>query len=157
MFFPSDHLFLPDFATIAAGLLNAEGADVCCLVNFTYTDFLAYDPEAALFLNTAADPRAYDLALRRGGATDGWLYDMDSYGVSSELGEWSIYCEKVNDVAAMALRGPGATAKYAKWLKQLHAEPITSLLKDDDAPVPFSMLVDEWSQGLTRHYTLRRH
>src|SRR5262245_58410502 len=73
LFFESDRLFASDFAVIAAGLLNAEQAEVCCLLNFSETDTMAYESAAKLFLDQGTEPHAYDAMLRRGGPANGWL------------------------------------------------------------------------------------
>jgi hypothetical protein len=78
---------------------------------------------------------------------------MDRYGSASDRGGWGIYCEKGNDVAAIALRQPDGTGKYVECLKQLHAEPITVLLNAGSAAdVPFGQLTEPWRRGLTQHY-----
>jgi len=152
LFFEADRLFAPEFAAVAAGLLNAERAEVCCLLNFSETDQMAYESAATLFIDAATKPHAYDAMLRRDRSGQGWLYGMDRYGCTSNRGGWSIYCEKGNDVArwivrprsallwsiycekgndvaAIALRQSDDKGKYLEYLKQLHAEPISVLLR----------------------------
>jgi hypothetical protein len=153
LFFESDRLFASSFAVIAAGLLNAEQAEVCCLLNFSETDGMPYESAAMSFIDTETEPHAYDAMLRQGGPAKGWLFGMDRFGSASDRGGWSIYCEKGNDIAAIALRQPDDVEKYVEYLKQLHAEPITVLLKAGPAaPVPFGQLIEPWRHGLAQHY-----
>jgi len=153
LFFESDRLFASGFAVIAAGLLNAERAEVCCLLNYSETGRMEYESAAMLFIDAGTEPHAYDAMLRRGGPANGWLFGMDRYGSVSDRGGWSIYCEKGNDVAAIALRQPNDTGKYVAYLKQLRAEPITVLLEAGSAAsVPFGQLTEPWRRGLTQHY-----
>lgn len=153
LFFESDRLFASGFAVIAAGLLNAERSEVCCLLNFSETDRMAYESAAMLFIDAGTEPHAYDAMLRQGGSTKGWLFGMDRYGCASNRGGWSIYCEKGNDVAAIALRQPEDAEKYVEYLKQLYAEEITVLLKSGSAAsVPFGQLTEPWRRGLIQHY-----
>lgn len=153
LFFESDRLFASGFAVVAAGLLNVEQAEVCCLLDFSETSALAFESAAALFIDARIEPHAYDAMLRQGGPTKGWLFGMDRYGSASDRGGWSIYCEKGNDVAAIALRQPSDREKYIEQLKQLHAEPIVTLLRAGSAaPVPFAQLTELWRRGLTQHY-----
>lgn len=153
LFFEADRLFASGFSVIAAGLLNAERAEVCCLLNFSETDQMVYEVAAMLFIDAKTEPHAYDTMLRQGGPTDGWLFGVDRYGSASDQGGWSIYCEKGNDVAVIALREPDDTEKYVEYLKQLHAEPIAVLLKAGSAAtVPFGQLTEPWRRGLTQHY-----
>ena len=106
-----------------------QSAEVCCLLNFSETDQMAYESAATLFIDAATKPHAYDAMLRRDRSGQGWLYGMDRYGCTSNRGGWSIYCEKGNDVAAIALRQSDDKGKYLEYLKQLHAEPISVLLR----------------------------
>jgi hypothetical protein len=153
LFFEADRLFASSFAVVAAELLNAEQAEVCCLLNFSETDTLAYESAAMLFIDAGMEPHAYDAMLRQGGPAKGWLFGMDRYGSASNQGGWSIYCEKGNDVAVIALRQRSDMEKYIECVKQLHAEPIATLLRaGSEAPVPFSQLTENWWRGLTQHY-----
>jgi hypothetical protein len=153
LFFESDRLFVSNFAVIAAGLLNAEQALVCCLLNFSKTDEMAYESAAMLFIDTETKPHSYDAMRRPGGPAQGWLFGMDRFGSASDRGGWSIYCEKGNDVAVIALRQRGDVEKYTEYLKQLHAEPITVRLRaGPEAPVPVSQLIEPWRHGLAQHY-----
>jgi hypothetical protein len=86
---------------------------------------VADESAAMLFIDAGTEPHAYDAMLHRGGPAKGWLFGMDRYGSASDRGGWSIYCEKGNDVAAIALRQPDDMEKYVEYLKQLHAERIT--------------------------------
>ncbi len=87
LFFESDRLFSPGFAVIAAGLLNAEGAEVCCLLNLSETDRMVYEEAAMLFIDAGMEPHSYDAALRQGGPANGWLFGMDRYGSASDRGD----------------------------------------------------------------------
>jgi hypothetical protein len=71
LFFESDRLFAPDFATTARNLLLAEHASVCCLVNFSESSTLTYENGAKLFLDATSQPGDYDASLRKGGRLRG--------------------------------------------------------------------------------------
>lgn len=153
LFFESDRLFASNFTLVAKGLLNEERADVCCLLNFNETDVLTYGSAATLFIDAQTSPQAYDAMLRQGGPAKGWMFGMDRYGIASDRGGWSIYCEKENDVAIIALSYPSDKEKYSKYLKQLHAEPIMTLLNaSSSASVPFGQLVEPWRHSLVKHF-----
>lgn len=153
LFFEADRLFAPEFATIAVGLLNAEQGDVCCLLNLSETDDQFVYESAALFIDAKTEPSVYDAMLRRGGPANGWLFRMDRYGCASNKGGWGIYCEKGNDIAVIGLRQYNDNQKYSNSLRELHAEPIKTLLENSKAaPMPFSQLVKPWRYGLVQHY-----
>jgi hypothetical protein len=44
-------------------------------------------------------------------------------------GGWSIYCERQNDIAVIALHQPSDTERYAACLKRIHAKPIKEQLE----------------------------
>lgn len=152
MFFESDRLFASSFATTAVDLMRIEKSEIICLINF---DEISEDGEtgAALFLDTGINPQTYDDLLRRGGSANGWLFNADRYGVASNIGGWSIYCEKSNDVAVIAFHQSDDTKKYAECLGRLHAEPIAVMLRAGPAAIfPFSKLIEPWRHGLNKNY-----
>lgn len=154
LFFESDRMFAPDFAATARDLLRAEQASVCCLVNFSNSSTLTYENAAKVFLEATSQPDDYDAMLRDGGPASGWLFRMDRYGCASDLGGWSIYCEKGNDVGVIALRWARDVEKYADALAHLRAASIGILLAaGSTAPAPFCDLIDTWRRGLSEHYS----
>ena len=154
LFFESDHLFAADFSARTADLLNAEQAEVCCLLNFSETATMTYDSAAMRFITADTSSQNYDAMLRQGGAAQGWLFGVDRYGCSSDRGGWSIYCEKQNDIAVIALREPDDKNKYATFLKQTYALPITELLEPGAAvAIWFKQMRESWRRGLTLHYS----
>lgn len=154
MFFESDRLFASSFAAVAADLLSIESAEVCCLLNFSEMDRRTDEFGAVLFLDAETGPHSYDAMLRRGGPANGWLFGTDRYGSASNLGGWSIYCEKGNDIAVIAFRQLNDKEKYAKCLEQLHAESITTLVSSGSTAIfPFGQLTEPWRNGLSQHYS----
>lgn len=128
---------------------------MCCLLNFSETDGVSHESASLLLIDATTEPDTDDAMMRLGGPTEGWLFGMDRFGSASDRGEWCIYCEKMNDVAIIALRQRIDVEKYAEHLKQLHAEPIGALLKAGAAaPVPFGQLTAPWRHGLARHYAM---
>ncbi|WP_026792549.1 hypothetical protein [Pleomorphomonas oryzae] len=152
-FFEPDHLFIPEFATFMAGLLNAEGAEVCCLLNFSKTERTEYGSADMLFIDAETKPDEYGARLREGGPASGWLYVVDFYGSASDRGRWCIYCERWNEIAVIALRQSEDVEKYRECLERVYAEPISALLRaDSEGPYIFSQLIDSWRQGLVQNY-----
>ena len=99
LFFESDRMFAPEFAEVVGELLGSENAGVCCLLNLDQTRSLKFEEASAIFLDRMTTASEYAAKLRRGGPAVGWLYGMDKYGCASDVGDWSIYCEKQNDIA----------------------------------------------------------
>jgi hypothetical protein len=129
LFFESDQLFAPSFVEVAHEFMSVEGSTSCCLLNFSRTSVMDYCEVAAIFLETSMTGTEYDARLRSGGPAEGWLFDGDRYGCASDGGCWSIYCEKDNDVAVVALRGQGGAGRFAPPLRLLHAEAIDILTR----------------------------
>ncbi len=153
LFFESDRLFASGFTIVVAELLSVEQANVCCLLTFSETKKITYESAAMLFIDAETEQHTYDAMLRKGGPASGWLFGMDRYGSASDKGGWSIYCEKGNDVAVIALRQLDDMEKYAEHLKSLHAEPITTLIAGgSEASVPFGQFTESWCRSLTHNY-----
>jgi len=153
MFFESDRIFAPPFVEVIREFLIAEQATSCCLVNLSRTHTMTNSHDAAIFLEPQVTSVEYDAHLRSGGPTTGWLFSMDRYGCASDSGSWSIYCEKNNDVAVVALRSGSAAEKFASPLRNLHAEPINKLIHQGTAgPFPFSSLTPKWRKELSKQY-----
>ena len=153
MFFESDRMFAPSFADVVRELLSTEGTTSCCLVNLSRTHTMAYSQAAAIFLDAQMTGVEYDVQLRSGGPATGWLFSIDRYGCASDGGSWSIYCEKDNDMAVVALRGQSAVERFSSPLRELHAETIDILIRQGSAgPFPFSSLTPRWRDELGRQY-----
>ncbi|MHB8884747.1 MAG: hypothetical protein ACYC5H_06620 [Methylovirgula sp.] len=156
MFLESDRMFAPIFADVVKDFLSAEGTTSCCLVNLSRTHTMAYSQAAVIFLEAQTTGVEYDAQLRSGGPSTGWLFSMDRYGCASDGGSWSIYCEKDNDVAVVALRGQSAAERFSLPLRKLHAEAIDILIRQGSAgPFPFSSLTPRWRDELGRQYGSR--
>jgi hypothetical protein len=153
LFFQSDSIFAPSFFDIAVQLIWDEGASSCALVNFDRSD--PTDAAGSLFVETCEGGEDYLERLRAGGPSAGWLYQMDRYGCASDKAEWTIYCEKRNDIAIIGFRR-SPIGRFDRCLEQLHARPIGDLVgAPSAAPVPYSMLTDEWKEALLQNYSAK--
>lgn len=153
LFFESDWLFGPCSVQIAQDLMKKEGAESCCLLNFSRTHVLEYQAAATIFIEKSVSNEQYDAWLRSGGPASGWLYARERYGLASDGGEWCIYCETNNDVAVIGLQTADGSAKYSSVLRTIHAKPIlTHLREGTSATFPFSDLTSTWRAALIEHY-----
>ena len=156
-FFESDRIFAPSFADIINDFMSAEEATSCCLVNLSRTRTMTYNEAAVIFIEKQTTSIEYDAQLRSGGPAAGWLFSMDRYGCASDGGSWSIYCEKGNDVAVIALRDQSVAKRHSSLLRKLHAEAIDILIRQESAaPFPFSSLTPKWRNELDKQYGTRR-
>lgn len=153
LFFESDCLFSEGFSDFAKKIMEIENSKIICIVNFSETKDNEYESASMLFLDQSIDKNSYLSLLKEGGPEKGWMFSMDRYGIASDSGEWAIYCEKGNDVSAIAFRNPENLKKYVECVKLFHAESVVDLMKNwADAAFPFNSMTEEWRQGLIQHY-----
>ncbi|MCT7313271.1 hypothetical protein N5J06_20040 [Ralstonia sp. CHL-2022] len=153
LFFQSDYVFAPEFVDFVKEILEVELGSMACIVNLDKTEAYEIHQAALLFINEETDQRQYMEALRGDGPADGWLYAMDRFICTSDVGRWCVYCEKSNDVAVVGLRDIPSGNALDVALGRVHAKPIEVLLKDGASPqFPFDRLIPAWRQGLVENY-----
>jgi hypothetical protein len=154
LFCESDRIFEPAFANVVTDLLLLEQANSCCFINFDTSPVIELPIADVLFVDKQITPVEFSASLRRGGPSLGWFYSMYRYGCTSDIGEWCIYFEKMNDMAVIGLRHLGSIEKFASPLKELYAHSIETFLEmGSSAPIPFNKLVDTWRHSLIRNYS----
>lgn len=151
-FFQSDYIFSPDFPGIAGEFLDIEKSNICCLLNLDKSSLLNPDHCSAIFINNPQDSETYLEKLRGNGPSSGWLYGVDRYVCSSDIGEWCIYCEKANDIAVICFKNFNDVVKFESPLVKLCARPIEDLLVGATSLPPFNDMVLEWRNGLLKNY-----
>lgn len=153
LFFQSDHLFTSEFVGIVQTLLRDEHAHVACLLNRDKAESFTVGGPGTFFLDATTSGEVYANKLRDGGPADGWLYGVDRYAITSDSGEWYIYCEKSNDIAVIGLCDAHSIEKFETALAELWAKPIEELLSEGSSPqFPFNNLVSTWREGLVKNY-----
>lgn len=153
LFCESDRIFGKHFVDAVEDLMSLEGGTVSCLINLDITPVFAFESIAAIYLDRATNVEEYAEALRSGGPQHGWLYRVDRYACASDAGAWSLYCEKSNDVAVIALRDDADYQRFRGPLDQLWARPIEELVDGGSSPLfPFDHLVPEWRKELLDNY-----
>lgn len=154
LFFESDRIVAPSFIEVVGDFLAMEGAVSCCLLNLTLAETVGDGLSSAIFIEATMTAGEYDEQLRYGGPAHGWLFGVDRYGCASDRGEWSIYCERENDVAVLGLRRGVDIGRFASPLRKLRAETIDIVVRQDsNAPFPFCSLTEGWRDSLFKHYS----
>jgi len=154
LFCESDRVFSEGFAETVSELMAAERATACCLVNFDLAPSIEDWKTATIFLDEATTEIEYMSLLKEGGPSAGWLYAMQRHGCASDMGEWCIYAERMNDIAIVGLRNENGVAKFSSPLRKLYAHSIRSLLQlGPSSPIPFSNLAEHWKLGLLENYS----
>src|SRR5688572_9733067 len=77
-----------------------------------------------LFIDRTTTNEAFQSSLIGPNLAEGWIYGVDRFGCASDVGEWCIYCERRNEIAAVAFRTHDSSLKFEPIVKQLEALPI---------------------------------
>lgn len=78
---------------------------------------------------------------------------MERYVFASDIGHWSVYCEKVNDVAVLAVDDAISRFARSRLAKLLGAVAIGDApLRGKGRLFDFQKLVPEWKSMLTSEY-----
>ncbi len=141
------------FIDVKNELLRQENAKVVALVNLGNDGVPNDGGPQAMFLELDTKSEEYISKLKGDGSAINWIFLMDRYVCASEKGNWSIYCEKENDVAVFAFRSELTRASIEKVEKLLKAKSIKSLRSSDRSELfDFGKLVPRWRSTLEVEY-----
>jgi hypothetical protein len=118
LFLPSDHMFVGTFVSAIKMLLDAESADVACLLNLSESPGMTFETASAIYLDQETSGSSFETKLLGNGPSDGWIYAMNRYGCMSNVGRWCMYCERQTMLrsshckASMTLQGSNARLPY---------------------------------------------
>jgi hypothetical protein len=111
------------------------------------------DGSASLFIDKSVSSRAFRHALNKEGGGPGWLSIPDRYAIGSDGGEWVIYCERMNEIAVIAMKDDTFKAKADREIKHMNAKEIDVWLASGTKKVlPFDSLISEWQEKLLDNY-----
>jgi hypothetical protein len=152
-FFQSDRMFNVGFFGILEKLMSLENSEVCCFLNMDETVKFEFESAAAIFVDNAMTENKFYERLYDGGPAVGWLYGMDTYACSSNIGNWCVYCEKANDIAVIGFVNSNEGEENQLVLQKLYAKPIVDLIDGGrNSMFPFSELVPDWRKELVKNY-----
>jgi hypothetical protein len=152
LFFEPHMMFDRPFIYAKNLLLADRQGSVIALINLGNCDPNA--ESSAMFLERETELEEYVSKLKGDGSPMNWLFLMDRYVCASDRGDWTIYCEKENDVAVFAHRvgfpQPICTALEAL----LGARSIRSASSylEKGRGFDFDKLVPEWKYALIAEY-----
>lgn len=153
LFCESDRIFSKGFMPAMAKLLQLEQAHAACLLNLDRTKVFEFEKSAAMFFDETTTENQYWDALKDESSDFGWLYVMERYVCTSDVGEWCIYCEKMSDIAVIALRDEDSLKKFGEPLMQLYAKPIEEFFESGDSSLrPFVRLSPFENKELLKNY-----
>lgn len=97
-------MFDPCFVEVKNLLLTEKNASVIALINLGDYTPVDNDNPLVIFIEENTEAKEYISELESKGAPPGWRFVMDRYVCASDTGNWSIYCEKQNNMAVFAFR-----------------------------------------------------
>lgn len=129
VFFDSDLIFKADFASDVRKLLEIEGSVCVCLANLFKMAQGVELNRCCLFLDSKIENEQYLSLLGGADHALGLLYDVDAFfGCTSEVGLWTIYCDRGSDIAVMAFRAHEQLAKFEPVITSLGAVSLKEAL-----------------------------
>jgi hypothetical protein len=148
LFFESDLLFGESFIATKDALLSVGASVAIALVNLNK---LSEDEESAVyFLDKGTRSAEFLSHLKRDDASEAWLYSMDRYMCASDKGCWSIYCEKENDIAVLAVQN----SFPALILEKIGNVLDNGLVETKRERFDFDKLWPEWRSKLELNYAV---
>jgi hypothetical protein len=153
LFFYPEALFEARFIDVKDLLLKEERSSIIAVVNLGNVNSETASEPRAIFLDRDTTPKHYIAQLMGDRTATSWMFLMDRYVCASEKGNWSIYCEKENDVAVLAVdegisRFTGAQLAKLLNAKSMRFGPVTGHSQSFD----FQKLVPEWKSALAAEY-----
>jgi hypothetical protein len=151
-FFDADRIFDSAFVDHVKTLLAIEGAACACLVNLDASTETA-DGDRQFFIDSNTTVSSYKDLLRGHQPGEGWIHDIGRFGCASDLCQWAIYCERNNEIAAIAIQSQPAFDRYRLLLSRLKATGVTDAVSK---PMSYGFspeaLSREWRDLLIREY-----
>ncbi|MDY0271121.1 MAG: hypothetical protein RBR37_01225 [Advenella sp.] len=154
LFFPSDRMLRKDFANSISEFIFLEQANIVCLLNLTRSPSLEFESAAALYLDKDINESQYHALIWGSGPAEaeGWIFNMEDYICTSDVGSWCMYCERTNDIAVLALSNAGLT-QFRPALDILQPYTLEEACRPgQDGVFPFNYMIPEWHDGLFKNY-----
>jgi hypothetical protein len=149
LFFEPFLIFNPDFIDVKNTLMIAEEASVIALVNLGNGIPTEHTNSQVLFIAQNTEAKEYISELESRGSPISWRFLMDRYVCSSDKGNWSIYCEKENDVGVFAFREGFSQSVWSQVEKLLKAKSIRFASSSGDTQLfDFGKLLPSWKSVL---------
>jgi len=153
LFFYPEVLFEASFIEVKDLLLKEESASIVAVVNLGNADNKTEEEPQAIFLDRDTAANDYVAELMGDGSPTSWMFLMDRYVLTSDRGHWSIYCEKENDVAVLAVGDAVSRFTRSQLATLLSATLIGSVpLPGRGRLFDFQILVPEWKSALMAEY-----
>jgi len=157
LFFESSLMFDASFIDVKDVLLREEKSSAIALINLGSKITFDNHDLPRMFLSADTTPMEYISVLKGDGSPMNWMFLVDRYVAASDKGNWSIYCEKENDIAAFAFRESLSREARSQVEKLFQAKSVQLI---SQAPTgksfDFNELVPKWRYALAREYLASR-
>lgn len=120
-FFDPDWIFEPSFITKAVEFLRVEGSECGCLWDLDNTG-IGLSPARFCFGRETV-PEDFRAVLHGRGISQGWISQFSRFGCGSNLGQWTIYCERSNELAVIAFGANVDVRPFRGLLDSVRAQP----------------------------------
>lgn len=158
LFFDPSILFEAGFIEVKSLLLRQEDSYVIAMINLGNGGTQIQAEVRAIYLERTTTSKEYISELMGDGSPMSWLFLMDRYVLASERGHWSIYCEKENDVAVLAVDESVSEFTCSQLAKTLNAKSIgAASVPSRDKVFDFHKLIPEWKSALSAEYKPLHH
>jgi hypothetical protein len=148
-------IFDPCFIDVKNLLLSEEKASVVALINLKNISLDDWAEPPAIFIEKDMEAKDYIFSLEQKEAPPGWRFLMDRYVCASDTGNWSIYCERQNNIAVFAFREDFPKLICSRVQLLLKAKSIKfSSPTGNDALFDFIDLLPDWRFTLVTEHTL---
>lgn len=156
LFCESDRIFSSEFISVIKKLVDIERAEVACLLNISRSGGADFESSSVFFMDALVSESEYVEWLKGGVSGDGWIFSLDRYICTSDVGTWCVYCEKDNDVAVVGLRDGCDLDLKEMAFEGVLAMPIESVISGGANPMfPFDRLTASWRKALIENYGVR--
>lgn len=127
-FFDPDYMFDPSFAEIVKSFLDVEKSTCACMVRLDSEEY-DLNGDSKFYFSEKTGPENYQMILSGAESRVGWIHDMGRFSCCSEVGGWCIYCERNNEVAALAFDGNSKIEPFMSVVDSLKAVRIAEVIE----------------------------
>jgi hypothetical protein len=153
LFFDSDRIFANDFAMRILELLCVEDGNSACMMNVDIAVKNEGIDTSVLFVSRETTGEAYMSMLRGARIGEGWVYGVDRIACASDAGNWVVYCERNNEIAAIAVRDEGWLRRFRTIADSLGATSIEqAVLTQSIYGLSMRALSTEWRATMLNEY-----
>lgn len=131
LFFEADFIFLGEFMKVISDLMRIEGSTRVCMIN--WDEYFRSDQggESVECLTLESTPLDYSELLKRNRNGVNWLALPLRFVLASNVGSWTIFCDRAFEIAAIGIRDQARVDEYRASMQAVFAAEIEELTAQD--------------------------